>query len=273
MSAAAGSKEAVLLPSHTGPHQSPSCGVPFPVCVTGGKRHSILTLHKFHLLPGNTQPMSSVGLLPPLGCQNGVQNSRIQGHNPYCSHLCWASYWYQKKDLKLLGITLYLSFELPDALDLGEEWMVSVWYASASCRDSQESRCDRILHLFRDYCFCTSCDTTVFEGWLWRNSGQVLLCHVERDDARQPAAQAISPAKWHEKLVGSLLTGNICFLNSFHLRNQSLRFPWPADPHSVVPSATQANVLIYSAGNVLNVMYKNVVLQCKMSTACSRISG
>lgn len=70
--------------------------------------------------------MSSVGLLPPLGCQNGVQNSRIQGHNPYCSHLCLASYWYQKKDLKLLGITLYLSFELQDALDLGEEWMVSV---------------------------------------------------------------------------------------------------------------------------------------------------
>lgn len=91
-----------------------------------GNDTPFLLLPGFCLLTGKTQPTSSVGLLPPLRCQNGVQNSRSQRQNPYHSHLCWASYRYQKKDLKLLGITLCLSFELINVLDLGEEWMMSV---------------------------------------------------------------------------------------------------------------------------------------------------
>lgn len=182
-------------------HTSPPAMLSFSPSVSQlGNDTPFLLLHGFCLLPGKTQSMSSVGLLPPLGCQNGVQNSRSQRQNPYHCHLCWASYWYQKKDLKFLGITLYLSFKLMAVLDLAE-WMVTMWYTSATCRHSQESSCDIILHLFRDYSFCMSCNTTTFEKWLWQNSGQVLLCHVERDGARQPAAQAISPAKWGEKLV------------------------------------------------------------------------
>lgn len=41
--AAPASKEALLLPSHTGPHQSPSYAVLFPICVTAGKWHTIPT--------------------------------------------------------------------------------------------------------------------------------------------------------------------------------------------------------------------------------------
>lgn len=62
-----------------------------------GNNTPFLLLHRFYLLPEKTQPIISFGLLPPLGCQNGVRNRKSQGLNPYHCNLCWASYQYQKK--------------------------------------------------------------------------------------------------------------------------------------------------------------------------------
>ena len=147
-------------------HTSPPATLSFSPSVSQlGNDTPFPLLHGFCLPPAKTQPTSSVGLLPPLGCQNSVQkNSRTQRQNPYHHHLCWASYRYQKEDLKLLGVTLYLSFKLWEVLDLGwwteDECMIHIY---DSCRASQQSSCGVILCLFRDYCFWTSCNKAAFK--------------------------------------------------------------------------------------------------------------
>lgn len=74
-------KRGTPLPSHTGPHQSPSYAVLFPICVTAGKRHTIPTASWVLPTPRKDTTHNFSRVAAQL---NGVQkNSRSQKQNPY----------------------------------------------------------------------------------------------------------------------------------------------------------------------------------------------
>lgn len=165
---------ALLLLNHTGPQHSPSQAVLFPSCVTAGKWPTIPAASWVLPAPGNdtAQEFSWVVASFQLPEQWAEQQEAEGKSIP--RHLCPAPDWYQQKDLSLLGITLYLSFELMDVLHLGEERMMSVWYTSATCRDSLESGCGVILQPFRDYWVCTSAGN----GWSAVSKPVTLQCKM-----------------------------------------------------------------------------------------------
>lgn len=163
MPAAAASQEALPLPSHTGTQQSPRDCVLVPSCDTAGKWHTIPAASCVTACSQErNKPWVKLGCCH-LWCRM-VQNSRSIRQNPYYCHLCLAAYKYQKKGPETSGH--YFVSELLAHGCLG--WWVCdtqllqiLWVKHCSISSLFYGI---ILHLFRDYCFCTSCNTTAVCG-------------------------------------------------------------------------------------------------------------
>lgn len=98
-----------------------------------------------------------------------------------------------------------------------------------------------ILHLFRDYCFCTSCDTTAVCGAGCGKTWSSFAVSCRKRCPQTASSAGYFTCKVRNELgLPLLLKGTICSLTCFPKPDSG--FPWPAAPHLAVPS--WANVLI-----------------------------
>lgn len=99
------------------------------------------------------------------------------------------------------------------------------------------------------------------KGWLWQNMVK-FCCVLQRETApgsRQCRVLHLQSHVRNGSGLPLLLEGTICSLNSFHLQNQTLGFPWPADPIWLSRLPPWANVSVDSAGDVVNAVPQTMV--------------
>lgn len=220
------------------------------------------------LLAGKKQTMSSVGLLPPLGCQNGVQNSRSIRQNPYHCHLCLASYKYQKKGPETSGHCFVSEQKFMDILEgerisvCGTHLLKTLWVENIVLQ--HHSAVQRLLPLHKLWHHSS-------QGLAVAKHGQVLLCPAERDGPRQLAVLGTSPAKSCEKWVRIATPVNRHHLIPYLFSSPNSDFPWPAALHLAVPSCLLGQMFWWIVQEMFWMLCPKP--WCKIRTAGCRNSG
>lgn len=111
MPAAGASQEALPLPSHTGTQQSPSNRVLVPSCDTAGKWHTIPALSCVTACSQErNKPWVNLGCCHLWAARMARRTAGAKGKIHTTVICVWHLISIGKKDLKLLGIDLYLSF-------------------------------------------------------------------------------------------------------------------------------------------------------------------